>query len=353
MRTHFIPIQDASIYEQYNWRNTGLDEILEVGKDATGIRRVRSIIMFDTMEISRSFVEGTIPLNTKFDLNLFVARADDLRNGQQITLQAVSQSWIEGTGYFYQNTNVQYTASRDPAGGYIETDGATWKNRFSGSAWSITGSVGVGPIISASISSPVRDMTIDVTDLILNWVSGTVPNHGFLLRFNTLDENDNKNAGNIRFFSRNSHTVHLPTISAKWDNQVYLTGSMAASTPTDVLVLPRNLKPKYKTGEMVRLVLSVRERYPQKTFNTIYSAFAGNTRLPITSYYSIIDQQSNVTIVPFDNFSKISCDGTTNYFDFKIQSMYAGRYYKILFKVVDGEFEHIIDNGYVFTVENI
>lgn len=359
MRIHFSPTQDASIYEKYSWRNTGLDEILEVGKDETGTKRVRSVVMFDTIEISRSFADGTIPLNAKFDLNLYVARADDLKFGQQIVLQAVSQSWVEGTGYFYQNTNVPYTSSRSPSGGYFENDGVTWVNRESGSIWTDadgTGSAGgtvTGLIVSSTIASPVRDMSIDVTELVTQWVSGSVPNNGMMLRFDSNSESDGKNAGNIRFFSRNSHTVHLPTLTAKWDSQVYLTGSMSASDATDVVVLPRNLKPKYKRNESVRVTLSVRERYPQKTFDTVYSAFAGNRRLPATSYYSIVDQQSNVVVVPFDEFSKISCDGTKNYFDFKIQSMYAGRYYKIVFKVVDDGFEHIIDNGYIFTVENV
>jgi hypothetical protein len=353
MRIHFSPTQDASLYEEYSWRNTGLDEIIEVGKDDTGTKRVRSLVMFDTADISRSFSEGRIPANAKFDLNLFVARADDLRNGQQILLQAVSESWVEGTGYFYQNTNVPYSASRDPSGGYTENDGATWKNRQSGSIWATTGSQGTGLTVSKSIDSPVKNLNIDVTDLVLSWVSGTVPNNGCLLKFDDAAELDTKNAGNVRFFSRNSHTIHLPTLSAKWDNQTYLTGSMSASDASDVIVMPRNLKPKYKIGEMVRVTLSVRERYPQKTFDTVYSAFAGNKRLPITSYFSIVDQQSNTVVVPFDDFSKISCDGTTNYFDFKVHSMYSGRYYKVMFKVVDNGFEHIIDNGYLFTVENI
>jgi hypothetical protein len=353
MRIHFSPTQDASIYEEYSWRNTGLDEILEVGKNESGTKRVRSLISFDSTNISRSFVEGKIPSGTRFDLNLFVARSDDLRNNQQLFVQAASQSWVEGTGYFYQNTNIPYTASRDPSGGYFETDGTTWKNRQNGLAWASTGSQGIGTIISKSIESPVKDMSIDVTEIVLAWVSGTIPNNGFLLTFDPTAEIDNKNSGNIRFFSRNSHTIHLPTLSAKWDNQIYLTGSMSASNASDVVILPRNLKPKYKTGERARIVLSVRERYPQKTFDTIYSAYSGSKRLPATSYFSIVDQQSNTVVVPFDEFSKISCDGTANYFDFKVQSMYMGRYYKLMFKVVDGEFEHIIDNGYIFSVETI
>jgi hypothetical protein len=353
MRIHFSPAQDASIYEEYSWRNTGLDEILEVGKNEHGTKRVRALIMFDAAEISRSFAEGRIPPGTKFDLNLFVARADDLRSGQQIFIQAVSQSWIEGTGYFYQNTNVPYTATRDPNGGYFENDGTTWKNRQNGSAWTVTGSEGTGLVVSTSLASPVKDLNIDVTNLVLSWVSGTISNNGFLLTFDAVSEADTKNVGNIRFFSRNSHTIHLPTLSAKWDDQTYLTGSMSALDADDVVVVPRNLKPKYKIGEMVRVTLSVRERYPQKTFDTRYSAYDGVKRLPVTAYFSVVDQQSNTVIIPFDDFSKISCDGTVNYCDFKVQSMYAGRYYKILFKVVDSGFEHIIDNGYLFTVETV
>lgn len=354
MRIQYLPIQDASIYEEFDRKNTGLDEIIEVGKSASGIKSIRSLIQFDIESISSSLSNGTLPISTQFDLQLFVARADDLRRNEPVEIRLVSQSWIEGTGYFYQNTNVSYTSSREPSGGYFEIDGASWECRESGSVWAVTGSSFVAsPSASFTMSVPVTDITANITTLVQTLVSGSIPNNGFLLKFPTTSETDTTRIGNIKFFSRNSHTVHLPCIIAKWNNQSYVTGTISGSSPYDVIVRPRNLHSKYKIGESIRVNLSVRDRYPQKTFDTVYSAWSGDQRLPSSSYFSIVDQQSDVVIIPFDQYSPISCDGTNSYIDFKIQSMYAGRYYKLMFKVIDSGYEHVFDNGYIFSVENV
>lgn len=349
MRYFYLPTQDANIYEQYPWKNTGLDEILEVGKSLTTNTRIRSLLQFDIASVSSSMSNGTIPLNSEFDLRLFCARADNLKNSQLLEVHVVSQSWVEGSGYFYQNVNVPYVTTSTPSSGFVETDGTTWKTRETGSNWFVTGSPIVGPSTSASLE--FKDISINVTPLVRSLVSGTYENNGLLLKFPDSDEFDNKNVGSIKFFSRNSHTVHLPTLIAKWDDQRYITGSMSASS-VDVVVTPRTLKSKYKIGELARVELSVREQYPRKTFNTVYTAFAGDQRLPVTSYYSIVDQQSNTVIIPFDDCSKISCDGTTSYIRFKIDAMYAGRYYKLLIKVIGSDYVNVIDTGHVFKVEN-
>lgn len=353
MRYIFTPVQDASIYEEYPWKNTGLDEILSIGKDNSGTKSIRSLIQFNISQISQSIVDGIIPDNTNFDLNLFVARSDELKRNQKIEVNFISQSWFDGSGYFFQNTNIPYTASRDPSGGYTENDGVTWRYREDGLPWSVSGSDYISsPSSSFNISLPIEDISIDVTSLIRTWISGTVPDNGFLLKFDDDSEQNNKNIGNIKVFSSNSHTVYLPYLTAKWDNQIYLTGSISSSSPANVFVVPRNLKSKYKLDESVHIDLAVRDRYPVKTFDIIYSAFAGNQRLPQTSYFSIVDQQNNTVIIPFDEYSKINCDGNSSYLTFKTQAMYPGRYYKLMIKVVDSGYEHIFDNGYIFTISS-
>lgn len=355
MRRFYQPIKDASIYEAYAVRNTGLDEILEVGKSDDGIGRIRSLLQFDIPTISASFANGTFPASASFDLELFVARADYLRYGQQVELNFVSRSWVEGTGYFYQNTNVPLSASRTPQGGYTENDGITWQMRQSGSTWTATGSdYYTSPTSSATMSQPVVDLVVDVTSFIRSWVSGTFENDGFVLKFPTFDENDRTNAGNVRFFSRNTHTIYSPQLVAKWTDQQYITGSISASgNPSLLSVQPRNLKPTYKLNEVVRLDFSVRDLYPQRTFDTTFSAWAGNQRLPATTYFSIVDQQSNTAIIPFDNYSLLSCDGSGSYASFRIEGMYPGRYYKVLIQVIDQGYTQIIDNAHLFTVGTV
>lgn len=354
MRQIFKTIKDASIYEEYPLRNTGHDEILEVGKSAEGTKSIRSLIQFDITSISSSLSDGSTPSDSVFELKLFVARADDLQIGQTIELYPISRSWVEGSGYYYQNTNVPYTASRESTVGYTENDGTTWKNRQSGSLWSTTGSEFLGsPVVSATIADPVTDITFDVSRFVRDWVSGTLPDNGLVIKFPTVDESSNFNAGNIRFFSRQTHTVYAPTLTAKYNDQIYITGSISASNTAQVLVTPRNLQPKYRKDELVRVDLSVRDRYPLKTFDTVFTNYVGNQRLPQTSYYSIVDVQSNTVIIPFDDYSRVSCDGSGSYFNFQVQGMYPGRIYKLLVKVVDTNYRKTFDLGHHFTIEQV
>lgn len=352
MRRSFLPAKDASIYQEFSWKNTGHDEIIEVGKSSNGVDSIRSLLQFDITSLSSSISSGDIAPDSIFELSLFIARADDLQLDQSIQLYEVSSSWREGSGYFYQNTNVPYTSTRDPSGGYIETDGTTWKSRQSGSLWFVTGSDFYASLIaSQSVADPVVDMKFDISTSVRRWISGTIANNGLTIKFPDSSESDSSNIGNIRFFSRQTHTIYSPTLTAKWNDQIYTTGSISASSATQVIVTPSTLSPKYRLGDIVRVDLSIRDKYPVKTFNTVFSAYAGNQRLPQTSYFSIVDAQSNTVIIPFDDYSRINCDGTVSYFKFSVEGMYPGRIYKVLVKVDDSGYINVFDLGHHFRIE--
>jgi len=351
MRQIFSPTKDASIYEQFATRNTGHDEILEVGKDNHGTDRVRSLIQFDIAAISASIVAGEIPTTASFDLKLFIARAEDIQIGQYIIAQPLSASWQEGAGFFYQNVNTAYTSSRVPSVGFFEDDGTTWNNKQTGSAWTSTGSDYYTSSLSSSLADPVVDMTFDITTFMGLWLSGSIVNNGIVLKFPDNNESDHKNNGNAKFFSRQTHTVYIPQLIAKWNDQTYITGSISGSSPNNAIVVPKNISPSYRSGEVVRVDLSVRDQYPLKTFDTLFSAYAGNQRLPTSSYFSIIDVQSNTTIIPFDSYSTISSDGSGSYFNFRVEGMYSGRFYKVLVKVINQGYQKIYDSGHFFIVE--
>ena len=82
---------------------------------------------------------------------------------------------------------------------------------------------------------------------------------------------------------------------------------------------------------------------PSFTYNT-------SKYLPTTSYYQIKDAQSNDIIIPFSNFSKISCDSTGNYINLNLSNWEADRTYKIEFKVtIDGNTQYF-DNDITFRI---
>lgn len=338
MRIFSFPIQDASIYEEFPTRNAGLDEILEIGKANDGIYRVRSLMKFDIAAISASLANGAVPPTAQFELTLNIANADSLQNNQLISILPVSKSWTEGTGYFYQET-IQ------------SPDGVTWLNNRSGSAWTISGSDVLAGSLTASLSNPLTDIVVDVTSYVVSWISGAVVNNGFEFQFVTSSESDPSNWGNIQIFSKNTHTIYRPTLVTKWNDQIMATGSLSASVTTDLLVVPATLKPSYRSNDIARVNVAARKRYPLKTFDTQFTLYNGLSYLPSSSYFSVIDDLSGKTIIPFDDNSRLSCDAEGSYFIFRIQNMYPQRYYRVLIKVDHNGVTDTFDDGYFFTVK--
>ncbi len=72
--------------------------------------------------------------------------------------------------------------------------------------------------------------------------------------------------------------------------------------------------------------------------------------LPSSSYYSIVDLQSNTTVIPFDNFSKVDCDTSGSYVVLDTSPLYKGRFYGLKLKVVSGPYTKTINTGIEFQV---
>ncbi len=340
MRRFFFPLQDASIYQQQPNTQAGLDEILDVGKSQFGQYIIRSLLQFDLSSVSSSItsvVSSSIPFSASFDLKLFLANAELLKLSQSVYLYPLSSSWEEGQGYLYQEP-------------YTETDGTTWLQRSTGSLWVNTGSDFVlSPASFQNSEKPIGDLTFDVTAFIQSWLSGTLPNNGFLIKFPDADEQDITNAGKMSFFSGDTHTVFLPTLIAKWNDSTYSTGSLTAAPTTGLSVYPANLRRTYKQSEIVRIDVVARPQYPLKTFTNQFTLY-DTQYLPSSSYYSVVDAQSKETVIPFDSCSIISVDTNSNFFNMAIERMFPGRYYKLMFKVITDGYEYIFDEDYVFTV---
>lgn len=358
IRTYF-PVQDASIYEDYAWKNTGHDEIIEFGKSsAEPSASIRSIIQFNTLSISQSIASGELPLSSTFELKLNVARSENIQIGQSIHIMMISGSWSEGSGYFYQNVNVPFMSASStypqPTVGYVELDGTTWNSSNSGTLWDTPGAdiISANGITSQSIADPIVPLTFDMTDFIRNEISGST-NSGWIIKFPDVDEQNVSYAGNVKCFSRQTHTIHSPILSAKWNSQIYTIDPSGSADLSQVLVTPINVAKKYTSGDMIRVKLSVRDQYPLKTFAETFTSYNSDQFLPQTSYFSIIDVQSNSIVIPFGDSSLINCNGTDNYLDFYIEGMYPGRIYKIVIKTTDGTFIRHFDTGHTFTIEQI
>ena len=117
----------------------------------------------------------------------------------------------------------------------------------------------------------------------------------------------------------------------------------------NIKVTVSNFKKEYKLGTIPKIKVFGRELYPLKTFS---NEFEYNTikYLPKTTYYQIKDINSDDIIVPFSDYSKISCDSDGNYIKLNLSNWEADRVYKIEFKVdMDGSIQYF-DEDITFSI---
>jgi len=365
MRKILTASKDTTIYEAYPTLNAGLDEILEIGK-TLGVY-TSSVTISSSMSASvetryygvtqiapsyasssaRSLLSFTLPTSgsvfsgSSYFLNLKLANATKLKRNQKITVYTVSQSWDEGSGYLYQQP-------------YNVNDGATWQQLGTGVSWSLAGGDFRTSSTSQSIdlsSYPLQDLRIDVTNILQPIVSQSLQStfYGLALQFPTVDEQDSDNEGNIKVFSTQTHTIHQPTLEIAWDSQTFITGSLKATPSLNVKIAPSSLREVYTKGDVDRVSLVVRDQYPLKSFDSVLR-YNNKYYLPSSSYYSVVDVQSNTTIIPFDEFSKIDTDTSGSYIVLDTSALYPGRFYTLNIKVVSGVYTRMINTGTTFKV---
>tara|TARA_R110000796_G_scaffold64280_2_gene149004 strand:+ start:43 stop:1245 length:1203 start_codon:yes stop_codon:yes gene_type:complete len=394
----FYANSDATMYEATSLinYNTGLDEILEVGKqldtDGETLVKSRFVVKFDMSEIQNTLAKYSAELNScKFVLQLFTTHAKNLPADYTLDSKIMAQPWINGTGF-----------ENDSA---ATTDGISWATPFdswsfspsgsatvSGSSWISSSQVintgapslyisgsgaggswlwqsGSGYFNTSSFDSVYfyqpglneaeafsyrpTDINMDVTGAVKTWISGSggvdVENNGFLIKFSDTDEADATKTGIIRFFSRETHTIYVPRLTMYWDNSTFTTGSMSSVDLESYLTYSKT-KPTYKDTEITKVRIYARDKYPQKSPTNLFPTQTVK-HLPSTTYYAIRDAATDEYIIPFDNiYNKVSCDTTSNFIYVDMNSFMPERYYRIELKVIDGFTEEYIDDQIYFKV---
>ena len=352
---------DASIYLQQPEQNAGRDEILEVGKLYYGSTMdvSRTLIKFNTTQISQSIVESIGTGSYSVFLNLKSANSEEIPLEYTLYANAVSQSWTMGTGTKFDN---------------ISSDGVSWYYKNGTDKWmnytitpdayvsgSDTGSLlngGGGTWYTASMSSQSfnnepDDIRIDVTNIVKLWISGSnrLPNNGFILHHHTSASlnTDISDYGVLKFFSKETNTIYEPKLELVWDDISFVTGSLTpvtGSAEDGYKVIIANLKKEYSANTKVKIRIKGRDMYPSKSFGT---TFAYDQSKYITNiYYQLEDYITGEVILPFGDYTKVSCDSTSNYFVMNLNTFPKNRTYKLKLKVVENDISTIIDEKYIF-----
>ena len=357
----FYPKKDASVYELYPNKNTGLDAILEVSKTIAGTSSYNSRILidFDYTAISQSIVRlGRNPNQFQYSLKLYVAEAIEIPVNYDLYCYPVSSSWDMGVGRYgnYPETTAgvswRYKKSADDL-----TSSWLTSSFSAGSTGSYITTPGGGTWYTSSVASQsfdyiTSDVNMDVTSIIRQVQSGSIYFNGFIIKKSFTDEASADLFNSLKFFSKDTHTVYLPVLEAKYDDSV-ITGSLATIDSTEEFnVIAVNLKPAYSEASTPIIRLSARLRYPVQTFTTS-SVYMTRYKLPAGTTYSIRSAHSDDVIVDFnDSYTKVSSDNTSNYIQLHLDSFQPERYYRLLLKVPnsDGITHELYDNNWIFKV---
>jgi hypothetical protein len=347
--------KDASVYLQQPNQNTGLDEVMEIGKVYYGnIKDIsRALIKFEIGYISQSLSQGSIKMK-EAELILKETQSEEIPLEYTLYAYPISQSWEMGIGSRFDN---------------VSTAGVTWNYREGDSKldWLINtleagsdsnpnngtgGTWYTSHVSTQAFNYQTADIQMDITNMVRAWISGSISNDGLIIKHSDARENNTQDYGIVRIFSKETNTIYQPKIRIGWDDQSFVTGSLVALTADDIKVGVTNFKKEYKIGTTPKIKLFGRELYPLKTFTNKFS-YNNIKYLPTSSYYQIRDFVSNDIIIPFGDYSKISCDESGNYINLNLSNWEAGRVYKIEFKVdLNGGVQYFDDDITFSIVKN-
>jgi len=356
-----FPTANATLFEQYPDRNTSSDEILEISPVKTGEPTINNEYLVETYN-SRILIKFDVDsiqtsINGKrFEAFLKLHAADSNQLSSDYTLYSypVSGGFSNGTGF--KNNNPEFT------------DGVSWNYRTSklvGQQWqtssyaaNVTGSSNGGGNWFTNISGSQRfryetpDVYMNVTSILNAWLSGSIENNGFIVKYKDSDETSLQPLGNFKFYSLNSHTIYIPRLDIYYDDSILSGTSSFSQVGSDGFVCYiKNLKDIYSENEIVNLRIGVRDRHPVQTYSTS-SNYLVNKRMPVNSYFQVKDDSTDEIVIPFNTLgTRLNCDSNGNYVRLDCSSLLPERYYKIIIK---SEFDDgsvlYADNNFTFRI---
>jgi hypothetical protein len=335
-----FPEKDTFISKYRSTQNFGRDEILEISNEteitALNADINRALIQFPTLQITDVITNIISGSTYSSSLKLFLAEAT-LPIDYTIEAYPISQSWDMGLG---KSSDIPIT-----------TVGCTWISRTSTSNWLTTGSSYINSPLSQSFNYiSNKDINMDVTSIVEQWNSNSIPNNGFLLKLSSSIENSTTPLI-TKFFSMDTHTIYPPNLEFRWDDSIY-SSSLTQVTTSDFTPVITNNKSEFEENTIYTFKIKARDRFPARAFTTS-SVYLNAKALPSSSYWALKDVKTEEMIVDFDtNYTKISCDDVSNYFKIYMNGLEPERYYQILYKTIlsDGETVVVDDKSNYFKV---
>lgn len=359
MKTFIYPNKDATIYEESVTRNSGIDQILDLDHNLNENNvpyNSRILMDFDLTAISQSIANGTIS-NPKFFLRLFTVEAYEVPKSYTIEARPISGSWDMGLGKQKHDPLTNEGVSWRFRDGFTPNTGWLTGSYVAGSTGSYATVAGGGTwytssnyLGSQSFDYETTDVRLNVTNIVNDWISNTIPQDGLIIKRTDESEASQTIQGELRFFSLETNTIYIPRLEIAWNDATFITGSQTEITVDDDIQLHPKLKRNYKEGARTKIRMNVRPRFPQRTWTTSSNQLT-EYYLPTSSYYQVRDAHTQDVLMDFDEYTQISRDSNGNYFNLWMDTFQPERFYSLVFKVEDsnGNVEYY-DNDYNFKV---
>lgn len=378
-----FPEKDATMYSLFPNMNTGMDEIIEATETSFAYsdpnpQTSRFLIKFNNGDITQSL--NLMPQRIydsgswKADLQCYIATSTGMNATTTLECYPVSGSWDMGTGRYLDEPSVTNGVSwiwRNYSGSIkwptvIATLGtcvtASYNTSYSfagGGNW-FTGSP--VPYFTSSITQSTnftfystKDLNLNVTNTLKAWLTGAFANEGFIIKQKDEFIYDRDIQPELKYFSRDTHTIYPPALQISWFDFIWNTGS---STQTVLNTTPATLTLAQNPGTFYpesinRFRINARPEYPLQIWETS-SVYLNNYYLPSgSSLYAIKDLDTNEYIIDFDSqYTQISADTTSSYFDIYMNGLEPERYYAILIQTNLNGSKIVFDNQYYFKVIN-
>ena len=378
-----FPEKDATIYSLFPNMNTGMDPIIEATETSFAYsdpnpQTSRFLIKFNNGDITQSL--NLMPQNVynsgswKADLQCYIATSTGMNATTTLECYPVSGAWDMGTGRYLDEPSV--------------TNGVSWIWRtYSGSIKWPTVIANLGTCVTASYNtsysfagggtwytgSPVpyftssvtqstdftfystKDLNLNVTNTLKAWLTGAFANEGFIIKQEDEFIDNRDIQPELKYFSRDTHTIYPPALQISWIDFSWNTGS---STQTVLNTTPATLTLAQNPGTFFpesinRFRINARPEYPVQIWETS-SVYLNNYYLPSgSSLYAIKDLDTNEYIIDFDSqYTQISADATSSYFDIYMNGLEPERYYAILIQTNLNGSKIVFDDQYYFKVIN-
>jgi len=380
-----FPYKDTSLYSLYPDMNTGIDPINQVSNLnfalLTSATVARTLIEFSSEEIV-DLLDGIVKGYT-WDayFRSYIATAQGIVETSTIEVRPVAESWNNGTGtyldipittdgsswnsnQFQGGTSWSYLNGGSFTSGSFKVTGSysAASSSLGGGNWVVSGSDGTSYYSSQTfgLRSP-KDLIINSTTTVDSWYSassglGGIENNGFIIKWeDAIEFNPFKQVQPVvQYYSIDTNTIYPPQLEFRWDDSVWATSSTipVLNQPNCFVSLAEN--PGVFLSESInRFRLNVRPKYPKVVFATS-SLYTKQHYLPSgSSLYAVKDLDTDEYVIDFDaQYTKLSADTTSSYFDLYMNGLEPERYYKILIQATAGGSTTIYDDNYYFKVSN-